>query len=236
MNTPALSILLTVSAGLAPLTLTAAIMPVPPAQLLALMPATPPDWTLKQSHAANGYQGWPECNAFRLMEGPVYPADPAEQKPSPAKRSEDQGQAPATPLAQNPDPFPANRPATLRVRLTDTGQHAPKLARFANFTTGAGRLMIHSMPAIQRLLPDHQRTTICINRRFILSIEGRNMPGKVYQDFIKQLDLSAIAGIPNDGPATFTRPLIIVQVDELNPANSGTYKLYWANPEEANER
>jgi hypothetical protein len=208
------------------------ILPLAPDKLLALAPAAPEGWTLKKSRAATDYSGWVSCDATRIMEGPVYPPEAFKQKDKAADNARHAAEADGETGAPADGEPPTLCPATISVRLTDTGLHAPKLARFQNFTVGTGRTLIQEQPAFQQFGSHRQRVTVCVNRRFILNIESRDLPKKVFREFIEKLDLRALAAVPNDGPTAFTRPLRVAQVDELNPANNGSYNLYWANPNE----
>ena len=113
---------LTVSASHLPAQAPAAphplLLPLPPAELLTLLPVAPKGWETKQSRARNTYAGWLFAEASREFSHPA---------PAPA--------AGAAAAAPSPEPTPAP-PWITRVKILDCGFDPSATADFENFKPG----------------------------------------------------------------------------------------------------
>jgi hypothetical protein len=186
------------------------VVPLSPSKLLDQLPKAPAGWTLKTSQAFNDYLGWPVTTARRDFQGP-----------------------PPPPAGEGEPPPP---PPEIRIRFTDTGKWPARLAAFAGFAPGkseAGeKLFLDGIPAISRPTEAGTRTTLCVAGRFLVVIESRHLEKAQADEWIKNLDLAALARLAPGGETTAPRPLKIIRIDQIHPAMNRSRDLYWSTEEE----
>lgn len=182
------------------------IVPVSPAALLPLLPATPPGWELKQSVAKNMFVAWVCSNAMREFQHPSGPISGPSTTPSP--------------------------PQTARIKILDTGYFPSFNGDFENFQVGNygsnESLMINGMRARRLIIgPDHVRLKVSVRGRFIVEIEVQHQPPRSELSWVGIIDFKKIEAVPDTGGEKLPKPITISTVDELNPKNNATSDLHW---------
>jgi hypothetical protein len=192
------------------------IMPLKPSELLAYAPQAPVSkdkkWEVVRSLANNDLIDWPICITIR------------EFKYTP------------TPDPNHPN-APPKEPETTRIKITDTGYWPAFRNMFTNFEPGtfgpAQKKLIQSWPAIEMYAdqdkPSNGRLFVLIKQRFLVEIATTNQPQSALEDWLKTIDLSKLASVPDDGARVIPNPVIIAFVDELNPKSMRSYPLYWTH-------
>jgi hypothetical protein len=182
------------------------IVPLPPSELLPLLPATPKGWELKQSVAKNMFVEWLCSNAMREFQG-----------------------APTTTSIPGATPSP---PQIARIKILDTGYFPSFNGDFENFQVGNygtnESLMINGMRARRIIIgPDHIRLKVSVRGRFIVEIEVQHQPPKSELSWLGLIDLRKLGALPDSGSEKLPKPIIISTVDELNPKKNATSELHW---------
>ena len=186
------------------------VLPIPPAQLLALLPKTPDKWQLKQSQASNFVVDWASARANREF---VY-----------------------TPPASNPADAPPP-PLNLRVSITDTGYYQGLMSDFEGLPgpkSPVEALVLNGFPARQVTLgKTGARLRVLVNGRYVVQIEVQNQPVSSAQQWLRLVEVSKVASLPTEGDPTLPRPYTIIRIDEVNPQNNSKSEVTFATQEEA---
>lgn len=182
------------------------IVPVPPAELLPLLPATPTGWELKQSVAKNMFVEWLCSNAMREFQRPSTLASKPGATPSP--------------------------PQIARIKILDTGYFPSFNGDFENFQVGNygtnESLMINGMRARRIAIgPDHIRLKVSVRGRFVVEIEVQHQPARSELSWVGVIDFRKLEALPDSGSEKLPKPIIISTVDELNPKKNATSELHW---------
>lgn len=182
------------------------IVPLPPAELLKLLPSAPPEWTMTQSTAKNFFVSWLCAQATREFQRP------APQPPEPG--------APIPP------------PLITRLRLIDTGYYPSFNGDFENFKVGrysnAESLLIFGQPSRRIILSDtRERLRVSLRGRFIVEVETDNQRPDSGKPWLQYFDLRRIANLPDAGSAELPKPIQIQTIDEMRPGNNSSSQLHW---------
>ena len=192
------------------------VVPLPPADLLALLPKTVDEWQLKQSHANNFIMDWVFSQAQREFS---YTPPPST-------------------TAQPGDPPPP--PMTLRFTITDTGYYANLMADLGPAATnkgGAETLTLNGFPARRMSVGQTgARLRLLVKNRYVVQIDVQNQPTDSVQRWLGLLDPAKLAALPIEGEETLQRPFPITRIDELEPRNSSVSMATWATQAELDAR
>ena len=191
------------------------VLPVLPAELLALLPKAPDKWQLKQSQANNFVMDWASTRAIReftYTPPPTTTASPGE----------------------------AVQPLDLRISLTDTGYYQGLIGDFdgspAPKSSAVEILTLNGFPARQVAQGKMgERLRVLVNGRYVVQIEVQNQPANSSQQWLKLVDLTKVAALPTNGEETLPRPYTIIRIDEMNPKNNSVSKVTFATQEEADK-
>ena len=188
------------------------VLPLPPADLLALLPKAPDKWELRQSQANNFMMVWATSQATREFS---YTPPPDAVSP---------GGTPSPPLA-------------LRITIVDTGYSRGSISEFEKSTSAkpgtVQSLTLAGFPARQS--PSGaagERLRILVNGRYIVQIDAQNQPANTSQQWLRIVDMAKISTLPTDGDGNLPRPYTIVKIDEMNPKNNSVSQVTWATQEE----
>ena len=187
-------------------------VPLPPGDLLKLLPDCPDRWKMKQSNAKNFVMNWASSQAQReFTYTPLLSQDP------------------------NVEPAPTQ---VLRIVITDTGYYSGLMGDFKDFQVSKNaeieNLMLNGFPARRIMIGKSlERLRLLISNRYILQIDVQNAPINCSQNWLKIVDLAKLATLPVDGPENLPRPFPIVRIDELNSRNNSVSNAMWATQDEA---
>lgn len=184
------------------------IVPLEPAQVLKLLPATPKGWELKESKAKSFYNEWLVSQAARKYTQTI-PPDPKAA----------------------PGATPAPQPMT-RVRVTDTGYNPALFGDFDEFRPGkygnTESFFYNSLPARRMALNDGERLRILFKARFIVEVETHNQAPNAALGWAKIFDFGRLNSVPDSGAETLANPVTVMSIDELNPKANGSYQVSWS--------
>ncbi len=192
------------------------ILPLPPSEMLKLMPAAPQGWELKQSHASNNFVDWLTTEAFREF------ARPPVSGPSGIQSTQDT----ASPA-----------PMITRIRIMDTGYWPSLTGDFDAFKVskmpGGETLLFGGLQAMLTPLGKNgQRLRISVKRRFVVQVDALNQPANSVTNWAKLVDFVKLAQIPDSGAEQLPKPIVITTVDELDPRKNSTSKMQWMSDAE----
>lgn len=192
------------------------ILPLPPEELLRFLPSPPREWKLTESRASSIFMGWMRSEATRQF---LFQPPPAGGPDAPS----------------SPPP-----PQTTRVRVYDTGYFPAFSGDFEYFAPGrygprGESFFLGSLPAHRYPLGGSQdgdgdageRLRVSVRRRFIVEIDTRNQPPKAGLTWLQTVDLTRLQQVPDTGADRLPRPVVQVQIDELNPGNNRSLQSYW---------
>lgn len=176
------------------------LKPVPPADMLSVLPKTATDWKLLSSKGETFYSSGLMSRAVREFEYAPTSGDNIGQG------------------------------ATCILSLTDTAGNTSRLGKFVDFREESGpgfqKIRVKSFPAIVRERPKSGTlVSILIDQRFTLDITLRGFPLDKVGPWIEATNLQALSKVPDAPIAEKLRILEMVLVDEMNPENSRTYPL-----------
>lgn len=130
--------------------------------------------------------------------------------------------------------------ALIRVRITDTGFWPASLARFHDFKPGnegvEERVIWQGIPMIRLTLEDknRQRAILCVADRFLVLVDTTYLKKKEVEDFLKSIPLADLARISTAGNKTLPQPVVLSEIDEINPKKNRSFRLFKTEvPEEA---
>jgi hypothetical protein len=183
------------------------IIPEKPAGLLRFLPGPPAGWTMTDSSAKSFFISWICSQATREFQHP----------------------APVEPGSPPPPPF------ITRIRLMDTGYYPSLNGDFENFKVGkysnAESIVISGMPARKiTISPTRERLRVSVRGRFIVEVETDNQRPNSGQAWLQYLDFRRVSAIPDSGASQLPKPIIIENVDELQPARNSSSQVYWGGP------
>jgi hypothetical protein len=186
------------------------ILPIAPAELLKLLPATPNEWKMTDSSAKSYFMSWLCGQATREFQHP--PVASAEPGP----------------------------PLITRVRIMDTGYYPSFNGDFENFKVGkysnAESLLISGMPARKiTISPTRERLRVSVRGRFIVEVETENQPTNSGQQWLQLVDFRRVSAIPDSGATQLPKPIVVENVDELRPANNSSAQIHWGGPASVKE-
>ncbi len=186
------------------------VVPLPPGELLKLLPATPDQWQLKHSTAKNFFMDWASSQAQR------------EFSYTP----------PAIPDAAPPPTH------VVRFTITDTGYYAGLMGDLQSTQAPrpgeAESLTLNGFPARKITVSKTQeRLRLLVKSRYIIQLDVQNEPVGNAQKWLGLIDLTKFATLPVEGEETLPHPFPIVRIDELDPRNNSVSKASFATQEEA---
>jgi hypothetical protein len=188
------------------------VLPVPPPELLKLLPVAPRDWQIKESKAKSFYNESLVSQANRQIIGPLPPASV---------------NAPAGTQAS---------PPMTRLRLTDTAFVPALYADFEGFKPGkygnTESLYVDTLPARNITLKDGDRLRILVKGRFVIEVETHNQAPNAAIAWARQFDVTKISAIPDSVVAKLPNPVTVVSIDELNPKANSSYQVNWSTQED----
>jgi hypothetical protein len=184
------------------------VLPLPPKEVLALLPPTPAGWKVVSSAATNQVTSWLVTIAQRQLE--LSPTDKTT------------GGQPAPPMRTT-------------LMLIDTGYDPSPAGAFANFKAGrqanVERVVLNRSPAIRtQSSPTSESLQMLINRRFVLRIETQNQPKDATLGWAQRIPLDRYNPPRAETMTTLPPQVIVASVDELNPANNHESKIAIATP------
>ena len=187
------------------------IVPLTPAELIACMPPAPKKWIVTRSVAKNTFSTWISTVAERDFLRPPPPP------------------LPGAPVPPKPPP-----PVTMTVSITDTGNAADFKSLFSqpksgSLPSGFTMLKINDFPATKEVVDDTTTNlNILIKNRFLVEIQAKNLSDDDLQACANGFDFSKLVSTPDTGETNLPNPVIITQIDELNPQKNGSYALHYA--------
>ena len=189
------------------------VVPLPPIDLLTLLPKTPDKWQIKQSQASNSIMIWVSAQAIREFN--YTPPHAASVNPG--------------------DPPPP--PLVLRVTIIDTGYYQGLIGDFEKAPPtkpGAMQyLTLGGFPARQSPMgTSAERLRVLVNSRYVVQIDVQNQPINSSQQWLRIIDLAKVAALPAEGSENLPRPYTITRIDEINPQNNSTSQVVWGTKEE----
>ena len=188
-----------------------AILAAKPAELLGCLPATPPGWTLTRSDGTNTFVSWLTTHVQRDIK-----------------------QDPPPPMPGVPPPVPGK----MWIRINDDGYSSDYSPGFAPPKTGnppsnTTFSKFGEYPARRQKLDDITFSyCILVKRRFMIEVHAENVLDKDVQSYLLGVDYKRLLAIPDTGPNQVPQPVIVSRVDELNPAKSKTYPVFWSTDEQ----
>ena len=188
------------------------VLPLPPADLLALLPTAPKDWNMTVSNAANSVSASSWMVATAIREFTYIPPPP--------------------PPGADPN-SPEYLPQKAHVMISDTGGSSALAITFAKFVPGTQegneKLMIMNIPSIEtpggKDKPEH--LIMWANDRFFILIEVTNQRPRAAEKWAKLINFSALASAPATSATFLPNPLIITRVDEMNKENNRSYPVIY---------
>lgn len=178
------------------------LIPMHPKSLLGILPKSPDGWKLKQSEGRTVYGGWLYSMAARKYERP---ADDA------------------TPL-----------PAVTQLSIRDTVRHPASLAIFRARSEAPGsggnirRFKVDDYPAVALLSSGDEKKwslRILVNERFVIEVRLEGQPEADAEKWLKMCNLAALKRAPEKRAGKPLEVVEIVQIDELKPARSRSYRM-----------
>jgi hypothetical protein len=185
------------------------IVPLEPADLIKLLPATPQGWELKESKGKSFYNEWLVSQASRqLLQLPQQDSNGARPTP----------------------------PAMTRLQITDTGYNPALFGDFDQFKPGkygnTESLSFGSFPARRMMFSGGERLRILVKARFVVEIETGNQVPNATMMWAKLFDFSRLNSIPDNGIETLSNPVTVVSIDEMNPKANSSYQVSWSTQED----
>ena len=181
--------------------------PLPPADVLKLLPIAPANWKMTASTATNSFSDWLKSSAARTFQ--------------------------YTPPPQpNASPPPVQ---TTRVTVTDTGYYPQFAAEFVGHRPGkendVEKFLIGSVPAIRITRGPLEVLSVLLNGRFVIQVRAENQAARSTETWLRLVDTANIARQPAGGDR-IPQPVTITRVDELHPDRNTSYPLSWASEEQ----
>jgi hypothetical protein len=187
------------------------IIPVPPAELIKFLPATPAGWELKESRAKSFYNEWLVSQANREFSAP----------------------SPTQSRTPNATPAP---PQITRFRLTDTGYSPALFGDFDEFKPGkygnTESFYVDSLPARRISFSDGERLRILFKARFVIEVEVHNQPANAAVAWLRQMSIPHLNSVPDSGIETLPNPVTAVSIDEANPRLNSSYQVSWSTQQD----
>ena len=185
------------------------VLPIEPAELLKLMPATPANWKLTSSQATNQVSSWLLTTAQRQLEftAPAPSADTGKAQPA----------------------------MHTRLVLIDTGYDAAAAGVFADFKPGVRgrteRLLVGTFPAIRTRASDSREALqLYINRRFIFRVEVENQQKDAVMAWVRLLPIDRF-NVPSGPTITSLPPTVSIRtVNELDKTKNREGTIAIATP------
>lgn len=171
------------------------VVPVTPSELLAVLPATPQDWTLARSEAETSLDQWLRTRATRVYKVALPPNG-----------------------ASNPA-LPAT--ASVEISITDTGGFPSAIADFADFQPGKNgpleRLYISNLPAqVINLSADEVLIQALAVQRFLIEVTVKSLPNAKIESWLRLLRFDAL-NLSGPARTKLPSPVQLTLVDELHP-------------------
>lgn len=179
-------------------------LPVPPKDLLKILPETPPEWQLVASNAKHLARTPPASSAYR--EYRHTPPPPPPGTPTPA-------------------------PSTVKIEILDTAENSNISDYFASLGTAAGtrQVTVNSTPAIHlQAAGETDRLEALAHRRFLLRISIVGNEKIKAEDWMKAINLAALqrAGEKTASVNTSEEYTVVSEVvDELDPKRNRVQKI-----------
>ncbi len=183
--------------------------PVSPLELWKVMPGRLDTWELLVSTGETRFGEWLESRVVREYR----------------KLPDASGGEPAKPAGAEPTP-----PARTRIVITDTGGFEGAVAHFQDFVPGESdgieRKTLAGHPAF--VIPWGEKelgVELLVEGRFRVEITLENQPPRFIQEWLRRLDLRALAGIPAGEKIPLPEEIRILQIDQLEPRKNRAYLL-----------
>lgn len=194
------------------LTIPPRVLPLPPKEVLGLLPPTPANWKVTISAATNQISSWLVTIAQRQIELPQ------TEKRSPSEAS-----------AQ---PAPPMRTTFM---LIDSGYDPSAAGAFADFKPAKNgnveKAYFLNCPVIRTLSSARSESLqMLINRRFVFRVEAENQPKDAALRWAQQIPMDK-CNLPQAPTLTALPPQVVIRsVDELNPRNDHESTVAVATP------
>jgi hypothetical protein len=114
--------------------------------------------------------------------------------------------------------------------IEDTGGASSKLEAY-RAESGEGE-RIHGRPALWRESPGGPLILFCVADRFILKGTLKNGTAAQLKELMERVNISALTEVATGPTSAVPNPVVLVTVDELNPASSRTSTLHWTPKDE----
>jgi hypothetical protein len=194
------------------LTIPPRILPLPPKELLSLLPPTPVSWKVTSSAATNQISSWLVTIAQRQIESP-------------------QPETPGS-TGANAQALPPMRTTFM---LIDSGYDPSATGAFVDFKPAKfGNIekafflncpMIRARPSVTS-----ESLQMLINRRFVFHVETQNQQKDSVLRWAQQIPMAKY-NIPQTGALTILPPKVVIRsVDEVNPRNDHESNITIASP------
>jgi hypothetical protein len=189
------------------------VLGVAPAALLALLPPAPSDWKLVSSKGFNEVSAYPALLTFATRAYQSVPPETGTAK-APVKKTE--------------------------LTLTDTAFDPDRAFAFDAFTAPshpdtATRSTIEGCPLLEREIDaTKRRVLIAFESRYILAAVFENQSEDEQKEWLKQLNVKAIAEAALNAPQLPPTPqvFLLAYVDEMNPTADHTSQRTYLTHEE----
>ncbi|HSV62235.1 MAG TPA: hypothetical protein VLH83_02720, partial [Chthoniobacterales bacterium] len=119
-----------------------------------------------------------------------------------------------------------------RIKILDTGYFHSFNGDFENFQVGNygtnESLMLNGNRARRMAIgPAHVRLKVSVRGRFVIEIEVLNQPANSDLSWLRLVDVTKLAALPDSGSDKLPKPIVLLTVDELNPQKNATSELHW---------